>query len=139
MKERLAGMDWEVASRVYGATKIPLVTVNLKTKKVSFTKSAYELAGSPEAVTILYSRKHKSIGFRASTLHDSSAVCVTECGARGCRMSAARLANMMIADGFLGTLVAPAQWHSDGLLWADLTMATKFRRKPAQTKGGKTP
>jgi len=135
MTETLAGIDWEVAERAYSSTSNPAITVNLKTKKVCVTRKAYELAGSPVAVVMLYSRKHKSVGIRPSPYDNKASLCIVDCGAHGCRISAASLANAMIADGYNGSLVVPVRWHQDGLLWGDLTMATKRQRKAAKAKG----
>lgn len=140
MKATLAGMEWDVCGRTHGRPDEPTATIDLAEHRVSFNYRAYQAAGGPDALVPIYSAKMKSIGFRVADTRDALAVMVVmrkKDPRGGFRVSAAMLVRRMRADGYSGSLSIPLTWHPDGLLWGDLTMATKRQRKSTAGKGGK--
>lgn len=138
MMQTIAGMDWEVCGRTHGRPDEATATIDLAEHRVSFNYRAYMAAGGPEALVPIYSAKMKSIGFRVADTRDALAVMVVmrkRDPRGGFRVSAAMLVRRMRADGYSGSLSIPLQWHPDGLLWGDLTMATKRQRKVAGKRG----
>ena len=135
MKATMAGVDWDVCKAMNVAESG--VTIDLKRGRVSITPQAYDAAGKPAAFVSLYSAEHKSVGFRPADPRDALAVLASN--RRGRAPSLARqfaagmLSRRMRADGYSGSIYVPVQWHPDGLLWGDLTMATRRKR---QAKGG---
>lgn len=139
MKTTLAGMEWEVCGPVPGSIRVARITVNMNKGKISITQQAYALAGKPDALMLLYSPEHKTIGLRPVESNNPFSVIVsrTSAGDISPQVSAAGITRRMAADGFDGSVCVPVQWHPDGLLWGDLTMATKFHRKSPAQKGAK--
>jgi hypothetical protein len=137
MIARLAGMDWEVCERLVGPTIRSTATIELKHGRICLTALAFEAAKKPEAFVVLYSRDNKSIGFKPAALRDDLAMMVSRDKRYrgGHRLSSSVLARQLREDGYTGVLHVPVQWHPDGLLWGDLTMATKRQRKAAKAKG----
>lgn len=138
MKSVLAGISWDVCEPTHGSASQPSVSINIEAGRVSITAAAYDAAGRPEAFVSLYSPDHKSVGFRRADPRDALAVLVSNKGAAGHggrQFAAATLTRKMRADGYSGSIYVPVQWHPDGLLWGDLTMATKRVRKAPMKRG----
>ena len=138
MKAQLAGMAWDVCGPVRGPAARASVTINLTAQRVTMSRLAFEQAGKPEAVVVLYSADQRSVGFKRSDPREALAVLVTNKHGRGHgghQFASTLLARRMRSDGYSGTLYVPVQWHPDGLLWGDLTMATK-RAGKSPKKGG---
>ena len=137
MKANLAGMEWEVCGPAPGALRTSRITINLGERRASLTEDAYNAAGKPDAVVLLYSAEHKTIGLRPVPASDPMSVLLSHSKGRttGHQLSSGGLVRRMKSDGYTGSISVPLQWHPDGLLWGDLTMATKFQRK-SQAKGG---
>lgn len=138
MKATLAGMDWEVCEPTRGPAGRASATINVDGGRVTVSELAFEQAGKPEAFVLLYSAEQRSVGFQKADPREALAMLVTQKHAKshgGHQFAAAMLARRMRSDGYSGTIYVPVQWHPDGLLWGDLTMATKRARKTAKAKG----
>jgi hypothetical protein len=135
MKARLAGIVFDVCAATHGPEGRATVSLNLSSGRASMTSRAFDDAGKPVAVVSLYSSEHKTIGFRPADPRDATAVLVSNKhgkGHGGRQFAASMLARRMRADGYAGSIRVPVQWHPDGLLWGDLTMAIY----PRKTNGG---
>jgi hypothetical protein len=137
----LAGMDWQVAephARVYK----PTMAINIQQGKITLSRGAVNLAGKPEHVRLAYSAKPPSIAVIPTSPEDALGYTI------GARRNGAQsgkptgvhhqtlstpFCRMLATAGYSGTIIVPMQWHPDGILWGDLTMAT--RRTPNKTKG----
>lgn len=138
MKATLAGMEWDVCEPTRGPAARASATINIDGGRVSITSLAFEEAGQPEAFVSLYSSERQTVGFRRADPRDALAVLVSNKeshGHGGRQFAATVLTRRMRADGYSGSIHVPVQWHPDGLLWGDLTMATK-RQRESPTKGG---
>jgi len=137
MRAAIAGMDWEVCGPAPGQPRTSRITVNLTRGRVSITSEALRLAGNPEALVPLYSPEHKTIGLRPVQPTNPNALLVSRTSSQDSsrHIAAAGIARRLVADGYKGSISMPVQWHPDGLLWGDLTMATQFTRR-MRPKGG---
>lgn len=142
MKATIAGMEWSVAqphTRVYK----PSVAINIPAGKLSLSRGATNAMGDPDHVRLLFSADPPSIAVSPTTPADTLGY--TICRGKGRRPDGERtggehhqtlskpFCRMLEAAGYRGTIVVPMTWHPDGLLWGDLTMATK---RKSQAKGG---
>jgi len=136
MRQQLAGMSWDVCPPTHGVPSRPTVTVNIKAGRLNITQAAYEAAGRPAAIILLYSAEHKSIGLRPADPRDGGTLMVSGSTRAGKQVAAGMLSRRLAADGYGGILVLPVQWHPDGLLWGDLTQATRSSGRKGKAKGG---
>lgn len=134
MKMSLAGMDWQVCEPSPGGNNPIQATINIEAGKVYCSRRAWRAAGSPDAFMLMYSREHKSIGLRPCHATERGSTPVTMPGGTTPLLCARTLTNAMRSGGRRGTWRIPLQWHPDGLLWGDLSMATQFQRK-SKAKG----
>ena len=138
MKATMAGMDWDVCDPLSGGQRAaPRITINLDHNTLSLTGGAMELAGNPSMARVLYSVEHNSIALRpTSDMRDNAVFNISRTklvnGAGG-MMTVGDLCARLRAKRLSGSLSVPVEWHPDGLLWGDLTMATK---RPGKAKGG---
>lgn len=133
----LAGMTWQIAephARVYK----PTIAINIPQGKITISRGAVNLANKPEHVRLAYSAKQASIAVIPTTPDDPLGYIL---GERGHRVAPPNgrptgiyhqtlsqpFCRMLAAAGHKGTIVVPLQWHPDGLLWGDLTMATQAK------------
>lgn len=127
--ETLAGMTWDVCGP---ANDWMVATVDLDRGRVSITGAAHAAAGRPSAVLVLYSAQNKCFGLKPASPRDHSTLVISGPTVRaGKRIAARMLARRMMDDGYSGKLSVPLQWHPDGLLWGDLTMARRTQNKAA--------
>lgn len=135
MKADYAGMTWDVCEPINGSPSLMRVSIDFAQKRVFVPWAALEAAGHPIAVQLLYSRAERSVAIKPIDQRDPSALVLTLRTHRGLGRyaSAGMLVRRLSADGYSGPLTVPVQWHPDGLLWGDLTMAT---RRKSQAKGG---
>lgn len=137
MRHEIAGMTWDVCVPTHGAPSRPTVLVNIKAGRLNLTKAAYEAAGCPQALLLLYSAEYRSIGLRPADPRDSGTLLVSGSTRAGKQVSAGSLTRRLAADGYAGILLLPVQWHPDGLLWGDLTQATRpASGRKGRAKGG---
>lgn len=135
MKAQLAGMAWDVCEPINGGPRIsPRISIHSDDKRIYITLAAWELSGGPAAYQVLYSSDERSVGLRPIDPREPSSLAVTQRRDKGGRqISAAGLINRLARDGYAMPMSVPVQWHPDGLLWGDLTMATK---RTGKAKGG---
>lgn len=137
-----AGMTWQVAqphARVYK----PSVAINIAAGKLTISRGATNACGDPDHVRLLYSAEQASIGIMPTTAADELGYTIirnagTKPNGKPVGMHHQTLSQpfcrMLAAAGHRGTIVVPLQWHPDGLLWGDLTMATQAKprgKRPA--------
>lgn len=135
MKAELAGMTWDVLAPIVGRQSEMVVSISaLDNRRLYLPDAVWSALGRPGMVRLLYSKLRQSIGIVPASAGDALAMVVT-CRTKGqgryasCAMLVRRLTN----DGYSLPLSVPVQWHPDGLLWGDLTMATK---RTGKGKGG---
>ncbi len=136
MKTTLAGMEWEVCEPISGQHSEMTISINCGQRRIYIPTEPLEAAGWPTAVQLLYSRNEQSVAIRPVDHRDPSALVTsqrTDAGL-GRYVSAGMLCRRLLADGYSGTLTLPVKWHPEGLLWGDLSMATK-RPAKARAKG----
>ena len=135
MKADYAGMTWDLCEPISGSPSLMRVSINMGEARIYIPAAVFDAAGGPTAVQLLYSRDERSVAIRPVDQRDPSALMMTRRTDKGVGrwVSAGMLCRRLSADGYSGTLTVPVQWHPDGLLWGDLTMATK---RPGKAKGG---
>jgi hypothetical protein len=136
----LAGMDWQIAephARVYK----PTMAINIPQGKITLSQGAVNLAGKPKHVRLAFSAKPPSIAAIPTTPDDALGYTIgaRQNGPRNGKPTGVHhqtlsqpFCRLLAAAGYSGTIMVPMQWHPDGMLWGDLTMAT--RRTPNKTK-----
>lgn len=133
--ETVAGMTWDVCEPTHGSSGRLSATINVDEGRVTISGAAYSAAGRPAAVLVLYSRENKSFGLKPANPRDHSTLVVSGNTRAGKQVSARILTRRMAADGYTGRLAVPLQWHPEGLLWGDLTMARKAQRRASRGGG----
>lgn len=134
----LAGMAWQVAdphARVYR----PTISVNIPSAKITISRGAMNLGGKPAHVRLAFAASPPSIAVIPTTPDDTLGYTISEhAGMRRNgkpvgvhhQTSSVLLCRMLAAAGYSGTVVVPLQWHPDGMLWGDMSMATQRVSRP---------
>lgn len=140
MKAEHADMTWDLCVPGYGRPRSgEHVTINLENGTMFIAVDTMLLAGNPEAVRVLYSAEHATIGLRPSTHADTHAAHVAQnrrtVGVSG-MVSVRDLAQKIRAKRITGSFRVPMERHPDGTLFGELSRREVVVRAPRRAKGG---
>ena len=139
----MAGMQWAVAEPGEKVRKAS-VAINVKAGKLTISRGASLLAGSPDFVRLLFSPSPASIAIVPTTSADPLGYSINNStegqrpdgrpiGAHHQTISRS-FCRMMAASGYYGTWVVPLAWHPDGMLWGDMDGALQRENKTKEKK-----
>lgn len=139
----MANMQWSVAEpgeRVRRAS----VAINVKAGKLTISRGASILAGSPDFVRLLFSPSPASIAIVPTNSADPLGYSINN-SVEGQRPDGRTIGahhqtlsrpfcRMLAAAGYHGTWVVPLAWHPDGMLWGDMEGARQRENKTKEKR-----